>query len=139
MRKFTYSDAKSHKFWNIELQGNSFTVTYGRQGTAGQTQTKTFADEEKARKEHDKLVKEKLGKGYVEADSPTPAAGSSMREALETALVADPNDLANHMAYADWLAEQGDPRGEFIQIQLALEDPNKSPKERKPLLKREKE
>jgi uncharacterized protein (TIGR02996 family) len=139
MRQFTYSDAKSHKFWNIELQGNSFTVTYGRQGTTGQTQTKTFADEDKARKEHDKLVREKLGKGYVEVGAAPVTSGGSMRDALEAALVADPDDLANHMAYADWLAEQGDPRGEFIQVQLALEDASKTPAERKDLTKREKE
>ena len=28
MRTFQYSDAKSHKFWTIELTGKSFTVTY---------------------------------------------------------------------------------------------------------------
>ena len=43
-----------------------------------------------------------------------------MREALEEALVDDPDDLASHMAYADWLSEQDDSkdrvRGEFIQI-----------------------
>src|SRR5437870_4588525 len=114
MRHFTYSDAKSHKFWNIELQGSSFTVTYGRQGTAGQTQTKSFPDAAKAQKEHDKLIKEKLGKGYVEQGA-APAGGGGMREALESALVANPDDLANHMAYADWLSDQGDPSGEFIQ------------------------
>jgi hypothetical protein len=42
------------------------------------------------------------------------------------------------MAYADYLQEQDDPRGEFIQIQLALEDESKSPKQRKELQKREK-
>jgi uncharacterized protein (TIGR02996 family) len=40
---------------------------------------------------------------------------------LEEDLVADPDDLATHMAYADYLTEQGDPRGELIQIQLELE------------------
>src|SRR5207253_2108348 len=107
---------KSHKFWNIELQGTSFTVTYGRIGAKGQTQTKTFPTEEKARQEHDKLVKEKLAKGYVETAAPAaaaPAASGPMRSALEEALFANPDDVANHMAYADWLAEQGDPRGEF--------------------------
>ena len=137
MRQFTYSDAKSHKFWNIELRGTSFTVTYGRVGAKGQTQTKTFPTEEKARAAHDKLVQEKLAKGYVEVGG-GPAAGGSMRAALEAALVTDPDDLASHAAYADWLAEQGDPRGEFIQVQLALEDPNKSAAERKKLQQREK-
>jgi predicted DNA-binding WGR domain protein len=42
----TLSDAKSHKFWNIEQAGSSFTVTYGRVGSTGQTQTKKFTTEE---------------------------------------------------------------------------------------------
>jgi uncharacterized protein (TIGR02996 family) len=45
-----------------------------------------------------------------------------LREALEAALVENPDDLAAHRAYADHLMELGDPRGEFIQVQLALED-----------------
>ena len=44
MRTFQFSDAKSHKFWNIDVQGKSFTVTFGKIGTAGQTKTKEFAD-----------------------------------------------------------------------------------------------
>jgi uncharacterized protein (TIGR02996 family) len=140
MRTFTLSDAKSHKFWNIELQGDSFIVTYGRIGTAGQTQTKKFASAAAAQKEHDKLVKEKLAKGYRET-TPAPAgggSGSSLREALEAALIENPEDVATHMAYADHLQEQNDPQGEFIQVQLALEDPGKSTAERKKLQQREK-
>jgi uncharacterized protein (TIGR02996 family) len=62
-----------------------------------------------------------------------------MRQALEEALFENPDDVASHMAYADYLREQGDPRGEFIQVQLALEDPNRSPNERKRLKRREEE
>src|SRR5215469_1293480 len=61
----------------------------------------------------------------------------SLRDALEAALVEDPDDLATHRAYADYLQEQGDPRGEFIQVQLALEDPTRSAAERKTLQQRE--
>lgn len=57
----------------------------------------------------------------------------SLRCALESALVENPNDLATHYAYADYLQEQGDPRGEFIQIQLAFEDPQRSEAERQRL------
>src|SRR4051812_44000123 len=66
-RELVYMDAKSSKFWNIELSGNSHTVTYGRIGTEGQTLTKSFANEDAARKEMEKLIKEKLGKGYVDS------------------------------------------------------------------------
>jgi uncharacterized protein (TIGR02996 family) len=135
MRTFTYSDAKSHKFWNIELQGSQLTVTYGRIGTAGQTQTKAFKDAAAAQKEHDKLVKEKLAKGYVETAAA--AAPSPTQLALEQALAEDPDDLAAHSAYADYLTEQGHPRGELIQVQLALEDEGKSAAERKRLREQE--
>src|SRR5829696_347512 len=57
----------------------------------------------------------------------TPGA---LRELLEAALVADPDDLAAHAAYADLLMEEGDPRGEFIHVQLALEDESKKARER---------
>jgi len=46
------------------------------------------------------------------------------RDALEAALVANPDDVVRHAAYADLLIEEGDPRGEFIRLQLAAEDRN---------------
>ena len=62
----------------------------------------------------------------------------SPRNAL-AALVENPDDLATHRAYADYLQEQGDPRGEFIQVQLALEEPERTTKERQELERRERE
>jgi uncharacterized protein (TIGR02996 family) len=140
MRTFVFTDAKSNKFWNIDLQGSSFTVQFGKVGTRGQTQTKDFPDAAAARKAHDKLVAEKLAKGYVET-TPQPAAPtiSPLQQSLEAALVEDPDDLAAHSAYADYLMEQGDPRGEFVQVQLALEEPGRAAKERTQLRKRENE
>ena len=40
MPRYEFSDGKSNKFWQIELSGNSFTTTYGRIGTDGQSTTK---------------------------------------------------------------------------------------------------
>src|SRR5262245_31948743 len=132
MRTFVFSDKTSHKFWSIELAGKGFTVTFGKVGTAGQTQKKEFADEAKAKHEQDKLVAEKLKKGYVEstaAPAPPKPAGS-VREALESAIVDHSEDLATHAAYADWLMEQPDAKdvalGEFIQVQVALEPGTKA-------------
>ena len=68
-------------------------------------------------------------------DRPTP----SDRAVLETALRANPDDRTAHAAYADLLTEQNDPRGEFIRVQLALEDEALPKNERKQLQKREKE
>jgi uncharacterized protein (TIGR02996 family) len=139
MRTFEYSDATSHKFWNIDLHGKSFTVRYGRIGSAGQTQEKSFASEAAAQKEHDKLVKEKLGKGYRETTAAERSEPASLKESLEAALVENPDDLASHMAYADYLSEQGDPRGEFIRVQLQLEDTSLRSAERAKVQKREQE
>src|SRR3954470_8526125 len=62
-----------------------------------------------------------------------------LREALESALSENPDDLAAHSAYADYLMEQGDPRGEFIQVQLALENESLERPERLRLESRERE
>jgi uncharacterized protein (TIGR02996 family) len=136
MQTFQYSDAKSHKFWTIEVSGAGFTVTYGKVGSAGQTQTKTFADPTKAQAEADKLIREKLKKGYTET---TPQATASQAEAFEQALSADPNDLAGWCAYADYLTERGDPRGEIMQVQIALENESLPKGQRQSLKKKEAE
>jgi predicted DNA-binding WGR domain protein len=65
-RSLRYTDGKSDKFWEIRLVDTSHTVRYGRHGTAGQIQTKDFATEAEALKSYEKLVAEKLKKGYVD-------------------------------------------------------------------------
>ncbi|MCL8266988.1 leucine-rich repeat domain-containing protein [Leptospira weilii] len=79
----TYKDDKSDKFWNIEVSGKSFTVTYGKTGTAGQTQTKTFGSEEECQKEAKKLLQEKLKKGYAEGEGQTSSAPVAKKNAPE--------------------------------------------------------
>ena len=64
MPRYEFSEGSSSKFWEIELNASSFTVVYGKLGTTGQTQTKSFASDALARKEFDKLVAEKTKKGY---------------------------------------------------------------------------
>jgi uncharacterized protein (TIGR02996 family) len=61
------------------------------------------------------------------------------RQVLEEALAHDPDDVAAHFAYADLLQEQGDPRGEFIWVQLALENDSLPAAERQHLLRRQEE
>ncbi len=59
-------------------------------------------------------------------------------EAFEHAIIENPEDVASYSAYSDWLVEHDDPRGEFIAVQLALEDESRSKTERAALKKREK-
>jgi predicted DNA-binding WGR domain protein len=77
-RTFHYRGGNSDKFWAIELQGDAHAVHFGRSGTQGQTQTKRFASAAEAQKSHDRLIREKLAKGYVEetgGGAPPPPPG----------------------------------------------------------------
>jgi predicted DNA-binding WGR domain protein len=67
VRHFEFVGGASQKFWEISVSGNSFTVRFGRIGTAGQSQTKTFADEAKTKREAENLIAEKVKKGYSES------------------------------------------------------------------------
>ncbi|HEY1811360.1 MAG TPA: TIGR02996 domain-containing protein [Kofleriaceae bacterium] len=40
---------------------------------------------------------------------------------LERALIADPDDVAAYLVYADWLQQEGDPRGELIARMIQAE------------------
>jgi uncharacterized protein (TIGR02996 family) len=138
-RTFQHNGPTSQRFWNIEVQGNTYVVSFGKAGSKGQTQRKTFPDAARAQAAAEKLIKEKLSKGYRETTAAAAAAGPSLRQALEAALVENPDEVANHAAYADYLTEQGDPRGEFIQVQLALEAEQRPAAQRKRLQQREQE
>ncbi len=65
-RRFEMVEGSSSKFWEIRVEGASFTVTFGRIGTAGQAKTTTCASPEAAQAEAEKLVREKTKKGYQE-------------------------------------------------------------------------
>ncbi len=60
------NDEKSSKFWQIQTHDISFSTTYGKIGTDGKSTTKTFDSKEKCLKEAEKLVNQKLKKGYVD-------------------------------------------------------------------------
>lgn len=65
-RRFEFIEGSSDKFWEIDLDGSSVTVRFGRNGTAGQSSVKHFADAAKAEKHAEKMIGEKLKKGYTE-------------------------------------------------------------------------
>jgi uncharacterized protein (TIGR02996 family) len=147
MRTFVCTTGGSNKFWNIELTGKSYTTHSGKVGSKGRRNTREFPNTAQANREHDRAIVKKVAEGFVEttnneAPAPLPRLeGSPMREALEAALVEHFDDLASHMAYADFLAEQGDSgltaHAELIRVQLALEDANKPVEERTRLREQE--
>ncbi|NVJ20216.1 MULTISPECIES: WGR domain-containing protein [Myxococcus] len=81
MRRFEFVEGTSSKFWQPEVQGNTFIVTYGRIGTAGQRKEKAFPDAAGAEREYEKKVAEKVREGYREvtaegAAAPAPVAAA---------------------------------------------------------------
>ena len=72
MRRFEYVGGGSEKFWEIDRDGASVTVRFGRLGTNGQTQVKNLASGGAAEAHVAKLVAEKLKKGYVEGGAAAP-------------------------------------------------------------------
>lgn len=73
VRRFECVEGTARKFWSIQQEGTGVTVSFGRIGTRGQTQIKQFATDERAAAEVNKLVAEKVKKGYVEQP---PSAGA---------------------------------------------------------------
>ena len=79
-REFEYKDKKSSKFWHITLEGNKYTVNFGRIGTKGQTQEKTFPSVDNAKTIYERTIKQKLKKGYVEITKKAGEGKSQKRE-----------------------------------------------------------
>ncbi len=80
MRRFEFHDDKSQKYWEIDQEGTTYTVHYGRIGTDGQTKTKSSDTEEKAAQEVEKLIASKVKKGYQEV-----GGGGPVKKATTTA------------------------------------------------------
>jgi len=108
-RTFEFKDGTSNKFWAISVSGDSHTVRFGKLGTNGQAKTKTFATDEKARADADKLIAEKTGKGYQEttggataaATAPEPAAAPKAKKVKKKAKADDAEDDSEPPAKAE--------------------------------------
>ncbi|MEL1263236.1 AAA domain-containing protein [Pseudoxanthomonas putridarboris] len=66
VRRFRFEQGTSRKFWRVALAGAELTVTFGRIGSSGQSNIKVFDTADRAEREMEKLVAEKLRKGYSE-------------------------------------------------------------------------
>src|SRR4051812_36575731 len=110
MPRYEFSEGRSNKFWQIELSGASFTTTFGRIGAAGQSSTKTFESAAKAKLEYDKLVAEKVKKGYtlVAGKRAKVARGALDRPALKVTTVDDEELSIAELAkrQPEWLDDQ---------------------------------
>lgn len=81
-RYFEFQDAKSAKFWEVTTEGMSVTVRYGKIGTAGQSQEKTFENIDSAQRHVVKLISEKVKKGYVRQNPDGNISGKSLQSGV---------------------------------------------------------
>jgi len=65
-RRLEFIEGTSFKFYEVSVANQSVTTIFGRIGTDGQTQTKQFANPAAAQNHAEKLVRQKLAKGYVQ-------------------------------------------------------------------------
>ena len=94
-REFRSGDGKS--VWAIALDREFVTID-----SADQKATrKASPTPELARDRYRKLIEEKLKEGYTEQQ----LADTTVRDAIASAIVADPDDAVSRMAFADYLSE----------------------------------
>lgn len=132
-KQLTFSDEKSNKFWHIEQQGNTFTITYGKVGSAGTVQTKQCSSDAEAEKEALKQVNAKLKKGYTEStssetntpstDKTTPAEPQSVAmpdapKPKAKSLSAPGPDVIDDNSPRSWAAEREDYEDDLFSLDV---------------------
>ena len=110
-------------FFEVMLDGAGYRVRYGPRGRHAREQRRARASAAVAEDEVAKLVSGHLDRGYFEIDgegrdiakaAQAATASIARDEQLEAACRAHPDDAEVHAVYADWLMQQGDPRGEIV-------------------------
>ncbi len=65
-RRFELVAGRSEKFWEITVAGREYSVRYGRIGTRGREMTKRLDEPDQAARQADRLINQKIKKGYKE-------------------------------------------------------------------------
>jgi len=68
-RRFECSDGESNKFWSIAIKGSDLEIFYGKIDAKPRPAHKSLSTAEAAAKEAEKLIREKLAKGYKEVSA----------------------------------------------------------------------
>src|SRR5258706_9050444 len=133
MPRYEFKEGTSNKFWEIELAGSSYTSKWGKIGGSTSMSTKKHPDAAAAKKDYDKLIAEKVKKGYqqvgggsapkvvkaAKAAKDAAPSGPARNPDLERAIVANPDDAEPYLVYADWMQTHGEIRGELTMLQHA--------------------
>jgi predicted DNA-binding WGR domain protein len=65
-RYFINQEGQSNKFWSVETDDATYTVTFGKIGVQGRQNSKSLADAASCEAEIAKLIADKVKKGYLE-------------------------------------------------------------------------
>jgi predicted DNA-binding WGR domain protein len=83
VRRFEYVQGNQAKFWEIARRGAQLTIGSGRIGGSKKERNKEFMDYMAAEQEFDRLIRDKLRRGYVEVHAASepegPASDRSLR------------------------------------------------------------
>jgi len=119
MRTFARPTYDHVSLWQVERNEQTIVISTGRVGYPLTEESRRPLDAtEIAQSVIDALIRQILLAGYVEI---TPQRFGGTQALLEAALIADPDDMVAHRAYADHLMEAGDPRGELTMLHLRIE------------------
>jgi len=108
------------RFWEIVRDRKRLIVSHGALGGPLKVEVQTFWLEHRAIAAYAVLVAEQRAAGFAEVfalPEPTPR-----NLELEAAIRAHRDDPATYDVYADWLEDHGNPFGELIHLQRALEE-----------------
>jgi uncharacterized protein (TIGR02996 family) len=109
--------ARSHEFFEIEHDGDEIVTREGEVGTDGVE--RRHAAGRRAVMVYQRLMEEKVDEGFIRVARPDDPRTPDL-PGLLAAVIARPDDDEPRLVMADHLAEAGDPRGEFIQLQIAV-------------------
>lgn len=101
-----FVEGTSSKFWCVETNENLMTITYGKIGTAGKSDTKSMPSAEAAEKEAIKQANGKLKKGYIEKDAPETSGSAAIATGKKPAEVKAVKAPAKPVPQAD-VADDG--------------------------------
>jgi len=117
-RIFQCTTDGAHKFWRVRVQENVQTVWFGRIGTAGQIQTKTFDDPATARATTERLIAQKLAKGYVAVTAQVASATPPRPRRANTQLLFDFDELCAEPAFPVGMPAAAPPQPPALSLDL---------------------
>jgi predicted DNA-binding WGR domain protein len=120
MRRFEREVDGRARFWEVDLQDATISVTTGEIGRTSRTREQSFKRADAAAAKLAQSIAEMERAGWVEV---AVAAPEAQVDRAHAAVVADPTDPAGYLVLGDQLQAAGDARGELIAVQarLALE------------------